>query len=253
MPKIELTQEELKQLKAFLTDVKANYNMEQVMPQTDKVLKQFPGINPMGHYSEIDMGFAERNKRCEYALRMRDPLAWITYQDVRGKIEKTDAYKEMRTKMMEISQKVNVIDRAVRLSDNDKFVKYLEEQKEELKNNPALKDYDKFMDVMEHYSGVKFLNESLQHKEVIDMVHFLKEKFGVISCGTLKESPHGQAAKFSNPKSIDIEFENFENMANFQRSLSYGKNNGGSSRSDANHFGAKKYFVYDSCLYRGQL
>lgn len=219
MPKIELTQEELKQLKAFLTDVKANYNMEQVMPQTDKVLKQFPGINPMGHYSEIDMGFAERNKRCEYALRMRDPLAWITYQDVRGKIEKTDAYKEMRTKMMEISQKVNVIDRAVRLSDNDKFVKYLEEQKEELKNNPALKDYDKFMDVMEHYSGVKFLNESSQHKEVIDMAHFLKGKFGVISCGTLKQSVHGQAAKFSNPKSIDIEFENFENMANFQRSL----------------------------------
>ena len=35
MPKIELTQEELKQLKAFLTDVKANYNMEQVMPQTE--------------------------------------------------------------------------------------------------------------------------------------------------------------------------------------------------------------------------
>ena len=135
MPKIELTQEESKQLKAFLADVKANYNMEQVMPQTDNVLKQFPGINPMGHYSEIDMGFAERNKRCEYALRMRDPLAWITYQDVRGKIEKTDAYKEMKTKMVEISQKVNVIDRAIRLSDNDRFVEYLEEQKEELKND----------------------------------------------------------------------------------------------------------------------
>ena len=219
MPKIELTQEELKQLKAFLTDVKANYNMEQVMPQTDKVLKQFPGINPMGHYSEIDMGFAERNKRCEYALRMRDPLAWITYQDVRGKIEKTDAYKEMKTKMVEISRKVNVIDRAIRLSDNDRFVEYLEEQKEELKNDPALKDYDKFMDVMEHYSGVKFLNESLQSKEVRDMVYFLKGKFGVISRDTLKQSPHGQAAKFSNPKSIDIEFENFENIANFQRSL----------------------------------
>lgn len=219
MPKIELTQEESKQLKAFLADVKANYNMEQVMPQTDNVLKQFPGINPMGHYSEIDMGFAERNKRCEYALRMRDPLAWITYQDVRGKIEKTDAYKEMKTKMVEISRKVNVIDRAIRLSDNDRFVEYLEEQKEELKNDPALKDYDKFMDVMEHYSGVKFLNERLQSKEVRDMVYFLKGKFGVISCDTLKQSPHEQAAKFSNPKSIDIEFENFENIANFQRSL----------------------------------
>ena len=110
MPKIELTQEESKEFKEFMSEVKAGYNFEQVMPQTDKVLNQFPGINPMGHYSEIDMGFAERNKRCEYALRMRDPLAWITYQDVRGKIEKTDAYKEMRTKMMDISKKVNVID-----------------------------------------------------------------------------------------------------------------------------------------------
>lgn len=219
MPKIELTQEELKEFKEFMSEVKAGYNFEQVMPQTDKVLNQFPGINPMGHYSEIDMGFAERNKRCEYALRMRDPLAWISYQDLRGKIEKTDTYKEMKTKMVEICQKVNVIDRAIRLSDNDRFVEYLEEQKEELKNDPALKDYDKFMDAMEHYSGVKFLDASSQHKEVWDMAYFLKEKFGVKSFDSLRHSFHGQAAKFSNPKSIDIEFENFENMANFQRSL----------------------------------
>ena len=219
MPKIELTQEESKQLKAFLADVKANYNMEQVMPQTDNVLKQFPGINPMGHYSEIDMGFAERNKRCEYASRMRDPLAWIEHQDVKNKIEKTDAYKDMKAKMMEISKKVNVIDRAIRLTNNDKFVKYLEEQKEELKNDPAVKDYDKYMDVMEHYSGVKFFNASAQHKETGDMVYFLKGKFGVTSTSTLQHSIHGQVQKFSNPKSVDIEFENFENIANFQRSL----------------------------------
>ena len=145
------------------------------------------------------------------------------YQDVRGKIEKTDAYKEMKAKMVEISQKVNVIDRAIRLSNNARFVEYLEAEKEELKNDPALKDYDKFMDAMEIYSGAKIMGKKVGDEKKYETYRFLKDKFGVKSRGDLHYDIHDQVSKFSNPKSINIEFENFDTMINFKRILD-GKN-----------------------------
>ena len=216
---IDFTEEELEELREVLEEARTEYGYEKVMPQTEAVLKQFPGINPMGHYSEIDMGITDRLKRCEYASRMRDPLAWEVYQDVKQKIEQTHEYKAMKLKMLELSKKVNVIDHAIRLSSSDRVVEYLEAQKEELKNDPALKDYDKFLEAMEYYSGVKFLDPSVQHKEQFEIADFLQEKFGVKSKNSINYGIHDQVLNFSNPKSIEIEFENFDHMVTFQRML----------------------------------
>ena len=153
MPKnttVDFTEEELDKLKEILEDASTEYGFEKVMPQTEAVLKQFPGINPMGHYSEIDMGITERLKRCEYASRMRDPLAWEVYQDVKQKIEKTYEYQDMKAKMLEVSQKVRFYDRAMRMTDNENILEYLEAKKEELKQDPVMEEYDKYLDIMEH-------------------------------------------------------------------------------------------------------
>ena len=49
-------------------------NIGKVIPEGMDVLKKHPGTNPVGHYSEIDMGFAERMKRCDNSARMKDFL-----------------------------------------------------------------------------------------------------------------------------------------------------------------------------------
>ena len=216
--KIELAEEELDKLKEILEDASTEYGFEKVMPQTEAVLKQFPGINPMGHYSEIDMGITERLKRCEYASRMRDPLAWEVYQDVKQKIEKTYEYQDMKARMMEVSQKVRFYDRAMRMTDNENILEYLEAKKEELKQDPVMEEYDKYLDIMEHYSGVKFFDKSEEEKQ-LEMFAYLEEKYGVISKNSSQFVVFNQVSFFSNPKSIEIEFENFDNMVTFQRLL----------------------------------
>ena len=120
--KIDLTNEEMDELREVLSAAKLQYGVTKVMPQTEEVLEQFPGINPMGHYSEIDIGYEDRMVRCEYAARLRDPLAWEVYQDVKTKIQKTDAYKEMKGQMREISKKAGVIDHAIRNCDNERIL-----------------------------------------------------------------------------------------------------------------------------------
>ena len=80
----DLTEDEIEQLKDVLQVAKGlSDSIIQVMPGSDRVLEEFPAVNPMGHYSEIDMGFTERMKRCECASRLRDPLAWEMYQDLK--------------------------------------------------------------------------------------------------------------------------------------------------------------------------
>lgn len=221
MPKnrtVDFTKEELEELTETLEDASTEYGLEIVMPQTEEVLKQFPGINPMGHYSEIDMGITDRLKRCEYASRMRDPLAWEVYKDVKQKIEKTYEYKDMEAKMLEVSKKARFYDRAIRLSNNKKIVDYLEAKKEELKQEPVLKEYDKYLDILEHYSGVKFFDKS-QLEKAEEMSAYLEEKYGVKSKNSMRYIVHDQVLNFSNPKSIEIEFENFDQMVAFQRLL----------------------------------
>ena len=215
---IDFTEQELEELREVLEEAKTEYGFEKVMPQTEAVLEQFPGINPMGHYSEIDMGITDRLKRCEYASRMRDPLAWEVYQDVKNKIEKTYEYQDMKAKMLEISQKAYIYDRAIRLTDNPKVVEYLEAKKEELKQDPVMEEYDKYFNILEHLSGVKFFDKK-QEAEQSEMSAYLKEKYDVTLKDTKYYIVHEQVLKFSNPKSIEIEFENFDNMVMFQRVL----------------------------------
>lgn len=214
----DLTEDEVEQLKDVLQVAKGlSESIMQVMPGSDRVLEEFPAVNPMGHYSEIDMGFTERMKRCECASRLRDPLAWELYQDVKGKIQDSIGYRKMKLAMLEVSKKMNVLDRAIDLCEDDRLIEALESEREELKNAPAIKEYDKYMDAMEHYSGVKFLDSSLQHKEQIEMSTFLKEKFGVKPVNTSGLGIHEQVLNVSNPKSLEIEFENFDDFVTFQR------------------------------------
>ena len=218
---MDFTEEEIEEIRDVinLADEMSENAFEKVMPQTEAVLKQFPGINPMGHYSEIDMGITDRLKRCEYASRMRDPLAWEVYQDVKTKIEKTYEYQDMKARMLEVAKKANFYDRAIKLTNNPKVIEYLEAKKEDLKEDPVLDEYDKYLDALEHYSGVKFLDPSVEHQKEYEIASFLKDKFDVTSFNDLHYDIHNQVLNFSNPKSIEIEFENFDNMVTFQRML----------------------------------
>lgn len=220
--KIQLSTQEEQQLSSLLVTSKKQLDeMSMVMPETKKVIEQCPGINPMGYYSEIDMGFAERMKRCENAIQMRDPIAGELYQSVKGKIEKSSGYMNMKKEMMVISQKIRVIDRALRLCKDDNIANALEAKREELANSSILKDYNMFLNVMEYQSGVQLMpKESDQsNQKIYEITEFCQRKFNVKVGSPLHSDPYKRITGFTNPKKLEIEFENFDEIVTHQRMM----------------------------------
>ena len=218
--KIQLTENEKEELKEILSTAKKMLDGERtMMPETATVVELYPASNPIGYTSEIDMGFGERMKKCENASRLRDPLAWEMYQDIKEKIERTPEFEKMKKGMKEVSKKIRVIDRALRLCQDEKLTKSLEVQREDLKNSPVIKDYNMFLHVLECYSGVQFLSGETdkRNEQTREITYFCKEKFKINEGSTLFFDPYSRATKFSNPKKLEIEFEDFDDIVMYQR------------------------------------
>ena len=67
--KIKLTKEEATLLTNVLETAKEQLEkIGKVIPEGMDAIKKHPGMNPIGYYSEIDMDFAERMKRCDNAV-----------------------------------------------------------------------------------------------------------------------------------------------------------------------------------------
>ena len=220
--KIQLSTQEEQQLSSLLVTSKKQLDeMSMVMPETKKVVEQCPGINPMGYYSEIDMGFAERMKRCENAIQMRDPIAGELYQSVKGKIEKSSGYMNMKKEMMVISKKIRVIDRALRLCENDNIANALEAKREELTNSSILKDYSMFLNVMEYQSGAQLVAKEADksNQTIYEITEFCQRKFNLKIGSPLHCDPYKRNKGFTNPKKLEIEFENFDEIVTHQRMM----------------------------------
>ena len=216
--KINLTETQKQARDAFIETAKKQLNeTKDIMPETADVMKHCPGTNPIGYTSEIDMEFDERMKRCENASHLRDPLAWEIYQDIKGKIEASDGYKTMKAEMKRISGAIRVIDRALRLCKDETISGALKERREALKQSPVIQDCNMYLRVMECYSGAGFLSEDSKEKEKESyaITKFCRDKFNVKASGTLAFDPLRRAQVFSNPKKLEVEFENFHDIVTF--------------------------------------
>lgn len=200
-----------------------------VMPEGLGALKKHPGMNPMGYYSEIDMGFDERLKRCDNAVRVKDFLVWTEYTNLKKRILEHPEYARMKKDMIIASKEMRVVDRALRLCKDDNVRKALEEKKEALNNSPALKEYDTLMKTFEAYSGVKLVHREMEQMEKMgkkvpkyeyEMRQLCSDKFGIDVGSCLAYNPFKQTNRFVNPKSLEIEFENLDDIMQCHRMVS---------------------------------
>lgn len=221
--KASLSDKEKEAYKTILATAHQQLNkIGKVMPEGLDALKKHPGMNPVGYYSEIDMGFAERMKRCDNAVRLKNFLVWTEYTDLKKRIEEHPKYAKMKEDIIKASQKMRMIDRALRLCKDDNVRKALEEDKKELQNAPVLKEFDTLMKTFEAYSGVKLVHREIpdnieREKYEFEMRKLCLDKFGIQVGVTQFYDPHHQTDRFVNPKSLEIEFENLDDIMQCQR------------------------------------
>ena len=82
-----LTKEESQQYSDLIaTAMQQLEHIGKVIPEGKNALKKYPGLNPVGHYSEIDMEITDRMKRCDNAVRTKNYLVWLEYNDLKERI-----------------------------------------------------------------------------------------------------------------------------------------------------------------------
>lgn len=225
--KAKLSDKESSLYKEVLTTANEQLNkIGKIMPEGVGALQKYPGMNPIGFYSEIDMGFSERMKRCENAVRLKDFLVWTEYTNLKKRIEEHPAYGQMKKDMVETSKKMRVVDRALRLCKDENVRKALEETKEELSNAPVLKEFDTLMKTFEAYSGVKLVHRDMgknidaKNKYQFEMRKLCHDKFGINVGECSGYEPYKQTNRFVNPKSLEVEFENIADIMQCHRMVS---------------------------------
>lgn len=226
MPNVVLSEEKNAQLRDLMISAQQQLmNIGKIIPENKEVMDRFPHANPIGYHSEIDMEFGERLKRCDNINRLKNPLVQIEYRHLKDRIQKHPVYQEMRERMEMLSQKLKVVDRALRLCKDEELKLALEEKKEELKNDPIVKDYNMVVNTLEAYSGVRLYQRRLgdnddKKRERFEMTRFCYENFGINIGSDLGYSPFGKTGRVSTPKALEVEFDNLHDIMQARKAVS---------------------------------
>ena len=85
------------------------------MPEDGETPIRFPGIDPVGHYSVIDMKFAQRRARVEAALESRSPQVQEQLRTLLEAEKSQEAVRQVAGKMQEVSRRHRTLTRASKL------------------------------------------------------------------------------------------------------------------------------------------
>ncbi len=127
------------------------------IPEDAEVALRYPGIDPLGKYSVIEMKFAQREAAVTAALQHKSPELQSYVQKLlndrsdrsSGKVyEKYQAMRGMSMAHRELT-------RAAKLCHSSEGSQQLELYAREKESDPAVTEWDKFMQGIEYAAGVK--------------------------------------------------------------------------------------------------
>ena len=85
------------------------------MPEDAETPVRFPGIDPLGYYSVIDMKFAQRQARVEAAMESREPQVQEQIRALLGAEKKQETVHQVTQKMQEAARRHRTLTRASKL------------------------------------------------------------------------------------------------------------------------------------------
>ena len=126
-----------------------------VMPEDAETPVRFPGIDPVGQYSVIDMKFAQRQARVEAALESRAPEVQAQVRSLLGAARQTPAVGQISLAMKETAKRHRVLTRASKLCLDPEGRRLLHEQARGMEADLAVEQYDKYLQGVEYAAGVR--------------------------------------------------------------------------------------------------
>ena len=126
-----------------------------VMPEDVSASLRFPGVDPVGKYSVIDMKVAQRMARINAMLESRTPEV-RDYMEMLFENGATHfKVREMKQNIEAVSREHRLLTRASKLCLDPEGRQLLLEKSRRLEMDPAVVEYDKYLQSLEYAAGVK--------------------------------------------------------------------------------------------------
>ena len=187
--------EEAKKQLSLLTDADGK---KIILPDDPEICLRFPGVDPRGQYSIIDMRFVDRTMRMNAVLNLREERFRRKMQEILS----SEGVRSRWAAVKELSRKHRILTRAEKLCWDETAVNVLRVQMHRLEKDPAVAELDLVFQGLEYLVGIR---EGLVPAEVES---FYREKLGV----TFTPEDREEARRLIRPEESDVFFADFENV-----------------------------------------
>lgn len=167
------------------------------LPEDADIGDRFPGVDPRGKYSTIDMRFAQRRAVIDAALQARGPAA---LENVRA-ISSTAKFRDLAVQVEMVSRQHRTLKRAEKLCHDPTAAARLHTQAASAETDMSVQQYDQMLQGIEHMLGIR------QGPPTADVTAFYHELV------QYDLTPERLAAgrEFMRPQALNIDFPNFDN------------------------------------------
>ena len=168
------------------------------LPDEPEICLRFPGVDPRGVYSSIDMRFKSRMQRLDAVLNLREERFRRQMQDILS----SDAVRERWSAVKELAKRHRILTRAEKLCWDEEAADSIHVQLRKLEIEPAVEELDLV------YQGLEYLVGIREGTAPAEVERFYRESLGVVFTPEQREA----AQRLVQPEESRVVFADFENV-----------------------------------------
>ena len=171
---------------------------QNALPDEEDICLRFPGVDPRGQYSALDMALKQRTQKIDSVLNLRDESVRALVSDVLSNAAVKELWKELKR----IAKRQRVFTRAEKLCHDDKAADSLHRQIGKLDADPVVAEMDETLQGLEYLLGIREGNAP----EAVE--RFYRDKLGVAFTAEQREA----ARRVVQPREAGVYFADFDNV-----------------------------------------
>lgn len=170
------------------------------MPEDSDASIRFPGVDPVGKYSVIDMKFAQRHSRVDACLPLRPPEVQEFVCTLQAAVSDRPQFRQVFDDMEASARRHRTLTRASKLCLDREGSRILHRQARSLESGEAVVRYDMLLQGLEYASGAK------EGPLPADVADFYDNQLHTPIPRQLLE----RARELVPPKKLTVDFPDFE-------------------------------------------
>ena len=171
---------------------------ENALPEGEDIGLRFPGVDPRGQYSSIDMKIKERTQRLDAVLNLREESVRALVNEVLS----SPAVAELWKNLKQVAKRHRLFTRAEKLCWDEAAADSLHVQVRKLEVDPAVAEMDVVLQGLEYLLGIR------EGEAPEEIERFCRDRLGL----AFTPEQRGTARRIVQPEEAGVFFPDFDNI-----------------------------------------